>query len=356
MGVEFVDEQIGRFGGALDGFGPAVWYTTDGGETFVQQVEDPFSLPSIVFDMTTDQNTTVVGGLGAWWGLLGPGASFTKDNGETWALSEDQVFLAAAYQSVESADGVIFCTGTWFNVSLEGYGVSVSYDGGENYEFYDWEIAGPPGYAYPETPRYGSFLSSEVGFIAGGHWPASSEQDILKRENANWQLTKYLRLPVERAPLEQPQFTGYRAVVAKTIDGGRTWELLYDDESTYYFNQISMINETHGCAVAEGEGAFVLCTSDGAHTWDITLSIEGGSLVAIQFVDESYVIVGGAEVTGSFGAAFWASNDGGRTWTKMDVEGGEGHFVFNLDLPTKNTGYAIALNLGNSSSTLKLVQ
>eukprot|EP00004_Rigifila_ramosa_P010388 TRINITY_DN2222_c0_g4_i1.p1 TRINITY_DN2222_c0_g4~~TRINITY_DN2222_c0_g4_i1.p1 ORF type:complete len:386 (-),score=97.77 TRINITY_DN2222_c0_g4_i1:39-1196(-) len=356
LGVEFSDENNGRFGGSIDGFGPAIWYTRDGGVTLEQQIDDIFTVPAAIFDMTTEGNNTVAGGLGAWFGLLGPGASYTIDDGETWVPSEDQVFFAAAYQSVETVESTTFLTGYWANATFDGYGVSVSKDGGQTYEFYDWGIAGPPGYEWPETPRYGSFLSSQVGFVAGGHWPSDSEIDLLGIKGANYALSQYVRIPVPESQLPQKtqaKATGYRAVVAKTVDGGVTWELLYDNESDYYFNQISMANETHGCAVAEGNNAYVLCTYDGGLNWETTLTVASASLVAVQFVDETYAVVGGADLQAGITAAFWESYDAGRTWARMPVVDAAFHLVFNMDMESRSVGYAAAINLGNSCSTLK---
>jgi len=286
---------------------------------------------------------------------LGPGAGYTVDGGENWLESPDQIYLAAAYQDSQYIDGVAILTGSWINVTEYGYGIAVSENSGHNYVTRDWGIPGSDGYEI-EPARYASFLSSQVGWISGGHWPLEAQQDVLEIRDANFQLSQYVRVRVDPKYAEgavERNHNGYRAVVAKTIDGGETFQILYDYSGDYYFNQIAMVNETNGCAVAEGADAYVLCTQDGGYTWDITLQAAGTSVIAIEMIDTLHGWVGGTDLNGGFRSVFYETFDGGQTWNRVDFADGTFHFVMNMSFPSSRTGYATALNLGNSSSTFK---
>ena len=96
--------------------------------------------------------------------------------------------------------------------------------------------------------------------------------------------------------------TGWFGSIAKTIDGGVTFNTVFQSDLTtdyYYFNSISCSSESHCVAVAEGDdaingGYLVLAyvTFDGGLTWENTLTkdvIPSGvvSIMGSDWVDDN---------------------------------------------------------------------
>lgn len=314
------------------------------------------------------ENRSVASGLGAWWGLLGPGASYY--DGDTWRASNDMNWLAFAAQDADTVNGVTFLVCYWANVSVEdqGAGVMVSTDLGVNWTPYDWRVLNGE---YSEQARYGSFISDQIGFLSGGHWPASAENLLIGSDDDLYRFSQHIRLrlpgqdylPNEAREVYQSRTAaenGYRAVVAKTVDGGKTWSVLYDlNGGEYYFNAIHFVNETSGCVVGEGTyGAHIFCTVDGGATFVEKWTSTGASLLAIDFSDSLNGWAGGMYIpesnppTGPT-ALLLQTTDGGNTWLPVDASFAPGHIIASISMTTATIGSAVALNLASVSSILR---
>jgi len=365
MGTDFSTSTNGWIAGAQDGYGPVIYKTVDGGETLEQTVDDIFEAPGIIMAVASlNGSAAAVAGLGAWWGLLGPGASYTED-GVNWFPANEMSYLAAAFQDSDVSENVVFLPGMWYNNTVnEGCGVAVSTDGGANYAKYDWGLRYG---TYCESARYGSFLSAQVGYLSGGHWPGESEKILIGSEKNLFHLSQFVRVPVphqEEMPQEvveafngryNQNIDGYRAVVAKTVDGGVTWTVVNDvPDGDYYYNAISFSNETHGCVVGEGDlGAHIFCTKNGGVDFAMTWTSESASLLALDFSDPQEGWAGGMWVNGGVQALFLHTTDGGDTWNAIDADFAPGHIIAVISMATSEYGNAVALNLASSSSALR---
>jgi photosystem II stability/assembly factor-like uncharacterized protein len=369
MGVDMRDAYNGYIGGSQDGVGPIMLKTEDGGETLENTIDDPFAAPGIIMAVSSlNGSSAITAGVGAWWGLLGPGASYTE-NGENWYPAEDMTYLAIAFQDSDVADESVFLPGMWYNNTVnEGCGCAVSHDGGKSYAKYDWGLRYGP---YCEQARYASFLTRDVGYMSGGHWPGEKENIVIGNPEDLYHFSQFIRLPVPHQDeldieaieafngrYKQANEDGFRAVVAKTIDGGVTWDVVHDLQNTdWYYNSISFINETHGCVVGEGDlGAHIFCTSNSGADFVETWTHSSASLLALDFVAGSLegwaggMWVHNQQVT----ALFLHTIDGGQTWEAIDdASFAPGHIIAVISMATNEHGNAVALNLASSSSALR---
>ena len=79
---------------------------------------------------------------------------------------------------------------------------------------------------------------------------------------------------------------GYEGIIAKTTDGGKTFQTVYADSSRFYFNGIDCSSVTHCWAVAEGpEGGWILATTDGGNTWTEQYFYATGGFFDVKFVN-----------------------------------------------------------------------
>lgn len=91
-------------------------------------------------------------------------------------------------------------------------------------------------------------------------------------------------------------------MIAKTEDGGETWEKVYSSEGKFYFNGISCYTEDICMAVGEGfvndggeGGARVFATTDGGKNWTNIYTYgadKGGSGMDIHMLSENEIWVG----------------------------------------------------------------
>jgi photosystem II stability/assembly factor-like uncharacterized protein len=331
MGVDFVDQSNGYVvGGDNASGGSVIFHTGDGGRTWLNQQDNPLQCAMYLDIALGDANHAIAGGLGMFYRFAG--GSYTAD-GRTWHASKDR-WLASAYQDVDAVDAEhMFMIGVWEKISHYGYGVAASSDGGHTFTYYDWGI--------DTAARYGSFVSPTVGYVSG--------------KGAN-RISQHVRVPgraLKHDPREGLTYDGYRGTIARTSDGGQTWEVLYDDYDRFYFNGIDFVDEQNGWAVAEGDaGAWILHTADGGLTWDEQHFEDGGSLLQIRMIDANEGWAVGAYIGVSYKALFLHTTDGGATWTPVDTGLGK-YYIFNLDFADKDHGFAVALNPGGAGSVLK---
>ena len=111
-----------------------------------------------------------------------------------------------------------------------------------------------------------------------------------------------------------------------------------------YPNGVHCASDDHCVATLEGETCSILLTRDGGAMWkEVSHDEEPGcSLVAVRFLDDKEVWVGGGRVSqgaGNFEGRFWHSLDGGETWEKEAVPN---VYIISFDLRTSASGHAIA--------------
>ncbi|MFM7200887.1 MAG: WD40/YVTN/BNR-like repeat-containing protein [Myxococcota bacterium] len=339
LGVDAIGASTLYVAGGADGVGPIILKSTDGGKSYVQQIDSLQTMSYMAIDASDGQHA-LAGGLGAFYRFAG--ASYTQD-GNTWRPSRDR-WLASAYQDVEAASNEhMYLIGMWSTMLDYGEGVAASSDGGRTFYYFDWGM--------DTSARYGSFISPAVGFIAGGEWPDDS---LSRVGGGDYRFSQHVRIPGEAMP-ERAGATGYRATIAKTVNGGESWELLFDDYDRFYLNQIEFTDELNGWVVAEGdEGAYILGTHDGGYTWTEQHMQVAGSLMALKMVNAQEGWAGGATITPTgFKSLLLHTTDGGNTW----VEHPETlrYWIMNIDTLPDGRAWAVALNPASMFSILQYV-
>lgn len=174
--------------------------------------------------------------------------------------------------------------------------------------------------------RYGSFPSNNTWFISGGSWPTSSKRG----PNTPHQFSSRVELVNDSNgalsfKLKEDQVMGsaenYEGVIQKTVDGGKTFQTVFNETGRLYFNGIDCIDDNNCWVVGEGpDSAWIFKTSDGGRTWVEQYTMDGGiSLIDVQFLDanEGWA-VGGQFLPNTFNAVFLYTTDGGKTWTNTN--------------------------------------
>ena len=273
-------------------------------------------------------------------------------------------------QSLEAAHGKVFITGEWNHwgngsvcttpVSPQCSGVFVA----DASTFPDakfsrvlWGGTDEPGV----DARYGAFPTPTTWYVSGGMWPSSAA--------AGYAANLARGMPPSAASRSRPTggerrvnrregpLDGYRALITKTTDGGKTWATVFNDTGfnssfAFYFNQIACADEMTCWAAAEcpgtecpDYGAFIYHTADGGATWTKQAFFYEVSLLKVKVVSKTRVLAIGGEVGMSFGAVLVSTEDGGATWQQESLKGHGYGFGLEI-LPDGSRGYAITCSIG----------
>eukprot|EP00002_Diphylleia_rotans_P036659 TRINITY_DN8106_c0_g1_i1.p1 TRINITY_DN8106_c0_g1~~TRINITY_DN8106_c0_g1_i1.p1 ORF type:complete len:295 (+),score=60.60 TRINITY_DN8106_c0_g1_i1:544-1428(+) len=286
----------------------------------------------------------MIAGVGAF-GFF-KGLSYTSD-GETWKHSPDDDYIISIYNDVKYVDKNYIITGTWATLLETFYGVAFSGDEGRTLTYYEWTPA-------EESPRYSSFLNRNVGYVAGGHWPVAASSDIFGSKDGI-SISAQIRIPMVKGMKSNPngnvQNTDYRAVISKTTDGGRTWRVLVDESTDYYFQQISFVDENRGWVLSDGAQVNrILATTDGGLSWT-TQYTTSGFLTSLEMVDENEGWAGGyARINPGGSALILRTTNGGRTWEPMPL--GINGVVMRISVVDANNVWATVKDLTTSRSAV----
>ena len=332
LGIDFIDESTGYVAGAQNGSGPVVWKSVDGGDSFRVSTDELLSMTYMAVAFG-DSDNGVAAGIGMFK-MFAP-AIVTHDGGRTWKRTAND-YSIGAYQDIDAVGADFYAMpGTFATLRSSGDGVAVTRDGGDTWDYYDWGI--------DTWPRYNDFLTEDLGWIAGGHW-----SDSAARSESGFWLNEHFAVPLDGrpSPVSRTDASGYRAVVARTTDGGRSYSLQLDVEGVY-FNGISFVDAQNGWVVGEGPSNGVIYhTADGGRTWDLQYDEEGASLLNVHMVDAQF----GWAVGGDLSAArpttlVLETSDGGKTWTPQPVNGDI--YVFNIDAVDRDHAWAVGYNFSN---------
>lgn len=263
-------------------------------------------------------------------GFLGLICGAYTNDGTTWVKSHEGKDLVCASQGAAAPDPNTFIlVGQWASAKEpNGDGIQISTDGGPTWTGQEWKQG--------TSSRYASFISKDYGFVTGGEWP---EVNSTKSLSLPRRLTKHLifdgktvkryRPHVAATPnnihVTQPIPPGYVGIIALATSEASQYQTLVNlTNQGLYFNQISCIDENNCWAVCEGNNittgaveAWIYATTDGWKTYNIQLSYEGGSLVAIAMLSSTFGWAGGAYVgdgDAPLQGSFYQTTDG-MTWT-----------------------------------------
>jgi len=363
-GVSFYNDTAGWMAGMkYFGYDPLLLHTTDGGKTYNN---DPYiSAPHggfVTVDFE-DENHGLAAGL-MFFGLS-PCAVMTT-NGQNWTTVKGGREFICTSQSTEvlsSGQGYAMAA-QWMELfDLQGDGLQISTDGGQTWNSRNWNQG--------TEARYLSCVTPTTCFVAGGTWafPTSPEnREFLRRRKNGEHVPHYYlnhhtkiesdgefveildyEFPTTPGPIEKTNLTEFKAIVAMTTDGGKSWELLLNASGLgLYFNQISCPDADHCWVVGSGvvgeynstRAAWIYATSDGGQTWTQQLHWNGFSLIDIHMVDTSFGWAAGTQMLTKtdWQGVFLLTTDGGQTWTPN----GSIHKFSPLNLSVVDTNYAYA--------------
>jgi hypothetical protein len=256
--------------------------------------------------------------------------------------------------------------------------VLYSSDAGKTFLAYNVNVETPTNYTFL---RYGAIVSEKVWYLTMGNWPArdngysaptkdkfhqSERVHFTRSQEGKW--TRHARNFVkEEAELGSSAGSSssasqlYTAVIAKTLDGGKTFHNVFYDSSDFVFNGIDCISSIHCIAVGEGfnqnAAGHVYLTTDGRifrRTLHLLSNATGRySLVSVRFNGPHQAWVAGSYMTqeGSRSIVYY-TNDGGHTWTQhRSID----YIVDITDMTflPDGTGFATAITTFDSSTILR---
>jgi len=319
IGVSAPDSKTVYVSGGDNGSGATILKSSDEGSTW-QSLSHDFQMMYLDIDVAKGTTSGIAPGLGLFGKISG--ASYTNDGEVFQSINDPPIFFAS--QSATAFDSQThFMVASWSKVITGSKsGVAASFDGGQNLKYYDWGI--------DTQARYGSFPSKDLWFVSGGTWPA----ELGVRENDPLQLSPRIRLVRHKDGSISPLINthpesmgnnkyedGYLGVIARTTNGGRTFETVFNDTGRFYFNAIDCPDTKRCWAVAEGPaGAWIFHTPDGGLTWVEQYQSPTGSLFDIKFVNslEGWAVGGSIKVS-TFDALFLKTVDGGKTWVNQNT-------------------------------------
>jgi hypothetical protein len=335
MGLDFIDHDTGWMAGAIDGLGPTIWNTTNGGATWNIQTSEMLTFFYLNIDMASEL-VGYAGGLASFF-IMGPGAK-TKDGGLTWEALGPMSMIQAWHDCFAFDDNHVWLSGMWTQLMKTKEGVCYSKNGGSTWNYSPWKLG--------DSPRYLWFNSTQTGWLSGGHWPEEECDGAYYRMSENDMRT----FPMS-PDLPRTTYNDYHGLVGKTTDGGETWTKLWETDHIY-MNQIMFFDNQDGWMVGEsGYTGYILHTSDGGHTWELAYQTNDHGLVEIQFVDRLHGWAFGFG-PGTFNpkAAILQTTDGGITWERDDYKGPYG--IYCASMVDRTKGWCAGANNLNTTGVV----
>lgn len=282
------------------------------------------------------------------------------------------------------------------NLAVQDEGIAVSFNAGANYSVSNISM-------FDCFARYGAFPSDQTFFVNAAQWPGIGSDDeqttttgagslkgdyIVNREHytnpqdiplgstllkafgarAHVLLTpdkKSVFATVKKdhvfnanARGNGPNITTYYDQVAKTTDGGKTWNLVYNVFNVNAGNMIHCTSETHCCFPAEApgvRGTQIICTFDGSN-FQVTYNNPDtfSSIVGMAALSEDIWWASGAELDdlAPKNSQFYLSTDGGRSWNPTGPQFSQ-LYAIDIDcVPSAGQCWALLLNQPNQSFSI----
>jgi len=352
--VAFISDTQGICAIGDNGSGSAVQATSNGGQNW-HSVPGPTSLMYLgaaAQTSSTGQSAVVCGAFDTQYSHVAKGWNFTISD------------LGLSSQNVDDfGDGKSF--GVVGETLSGGQGVAVSTNYGQHFQFYNISVL-------QTIARYGAFPSATTWYVSAGQWPGEAETEPADSPVVTRKMSKRLHYHYNKdtkkyshsfhkggKDLPENNFQ-WQAQIAKTVNGGKTWQTMFYNHSHYYFNQISCGTINNCVAAAESDskssaGVWLFTTSNGGTTWTQSMYMAGDqySVIAVEFISATEVWASGAEL-GQIGpkfGMFWHSTDSGNTWT-LDDTSIKGVYPMALSFADAAHGFAVGPNFEDQSSFL----
>jgi len=301
-----------------------------------------------------EDGSVVVGGLA--------GAGYSLDHGATWAKLGGLRSPAVITQDIkyEAGSGLWALTGSFLGVS----GIASSPSADTNFT-----VTQGPQMLIENELRYGSLPTKDTWYVTAGFWG----DDGVDMEPGFRRVSKGLALGPKgeavnllKAPVGIVTGTpaGSRVgssfawgQVAKTVDAGRTWSLVFNDtDSGLYPNDISCFDARTCVFVLDASGtdlpARIMSTVDGGASWETfeTTGEPGDGLMAARMVGPTEAWVSGGNEVGEM----WHTTDLVH-WDVQTVEVTDAASIFSFALIPDGSGiYATGILRSQLCSVLKI--
>lgn len=344
LGIDFVTEDTGWAAGALDGLGPVIKRTDDGGVSWTYQSTDLVNMWWLDIDFASIDK----GWANSLVAFIGrQSVAGTEDGGTTWNEEVGQYGIAAWLDMFALDEKYAWSSGFWMRLLREHEGLLRTTDGGQSWSAHDWNK--------PEAARFVHFVDEKHGWMSGGHWPSSS----VAAGGISWKPTRNfpiaIPLPAELQGRPQAEADDYGCLIGRTSDGGQTFETVFTSNQ-YYPNHIEFVNRNEGWFVAEGEvNTSIMHTTDGGSTWTKQPHPLEADLVSLTDVHmfnrrEGWVLGWGGGPLGNPRLRFMHTFDGGESWQADPFETNIG--PLHMSWVDESSGFTVG---GNNFNVTKVV-
>ena len=302
--------------------GPGVIISQDGGETLTVNTDANVAAKlGLLMGIAASGDTVLVGGIG---GSL----AYSNDAGQTWAASPGIKFSITQDVKYEAASGNFAACGIFNGVGGLAYGEDPS-----SLTIAKIDVAFLDG---SNTPRYCSMPSSNVMYATAGMWSDDSTEADTRHITRRMSLGKDgLTLKPFAKPVGDITPGQAWGQVAKSVDGGQTWTVIFTDETSgMYPNDISCSDENTCAFVMDGSDtpneSQIISTTDGGATWTIfdVPTGAGNSLMTIRMTGPTEAWAAGGDTTG-------------RIWHSTDLVNWD-----DSAFATKDAGYVTGIAIG----------
>ncbi len=344
LGIDFVNDESGWTVGALDGVGPVIKRSDDGGRSWIYQSTDLVNFYWLDVDFATIDK----GWANSLVALIGrQSVAGSVDGGATWNAQVTSYSIAAWMDMFALDESNAWSSGFWMFLLREHEGLLRTTNGGQSWKAHDWKK--------PEAARFVHFVDAKHGWMSGGHWPESS----VAAGGMTWRPTEHfpiaLPLPAELPSRPGERANDYGCLIGGTSDGGKTFETLFTSDQ-YYPNHIEFVNRNEGWFVAEGAtGTRIMHTTDGGSTWTKQphpLEAELISLTDIHMFNrrEGWVVGWGSTPFGNPDLRFLHTFNGGESWEVDPFESNVG--PLHMSWVDESSGFSVG---GNNLNVSKVV-
>jgi len=363
IGISFVNQTHGWIPGDQNGVGALFIRTQDGGNNWIPCPHNGYvTIPmGIAMEVYNGVVSGVISGLGIGREL--PPMEYTADGFTFQAPSPNPDFIGESQDAkvIHGLVGAFGLPGTFTNSKDQtANGLQGSFDGGKTWQNYDVGFEDP-------LARYGHFPDPSNWYIAAGDFPSLSKNTDPDVKVINSKLSIHKEKGVQWSHLTRParslqQEYGYKAAIAASHDGGKTWATVYNDTGNFYFNDIDCPTATDCWVVGESEsdssepGVRILHSGDSGATWQVQYYNNNPdySLMEVAMLNSQEGWACGGLLTHSITGEFWHTTNGGVTWNLEQSVADAYCTAISFVQPTGSPylGWATAFTLEGQSSVL----